>query len=88
MAALHGLGLLLLDKGYPIRLCWLGYGGTMEVRYLAEEGELESAMDEILSVSGKKDPAKARGAMETEYPREAYVVVRHGTYKGSYVRRQ
>ena len=86
MGSLHGLGLLLLDKGYPIRLCWLGYGGKLEARYLAEEGELESTMDEILSVSGKKDPGQVRNAMETEYPKEAYVVVKHGKYLGEYVR--
>ncbi|MBQ3906673.1 MAG: DUF58 domain-containing protein [Lachnospiraceae bacterium] len=86
MASLHGLGLLLLDKGYPIRLCWLGYGGTLTGRYLAEEGEFVNALDEILSVSGIKDPDKARGAMETEFPGESYIVVKHGTYKGRYIR--
>ena len=84
--SLRSLGLLLLDKGYPIRLCWLGYDGTIQGRYLAEEGELENAMDEILSISGKRDPAQARNAMESEYPGEAYIVVRHGNYKGKYVR--
>ncbi|MBE5863753.1 MAG: DUF58 domain-containing protein [Lachnospiraceae bacterium] len=86
MASLHGLGRLLIDKGYPIRLCWMGYGGTIQGRYLAEEGELENAMDEILSISGKKDPAKARNAMEAEFPGEAYIVVKHGAYKGTYIR--
>ena len=84
--SLRSLGLLLLDKGYPIRLCWLGYDGTIQGRYLAEEGELENAMDEILSISGKRDPAQARNAMESEYPGEAYIVVRHGNYKGKYIR--
>ena len=86
MASLYGLGRLLIDKGYPVRLCWMGYGGEIQGRYLAEEGELENAMDEILSISGKKDPAGARNAMEAEFPGEAYIVVKHGTYQGTYVR--
>ncbi|MBR4733384.1 MAG: DUF58 domain-containing protein [Lachnospiraceae bacterium] len=86
MSSLHGLGLRLLDKGYPIRLCWMGYGGRLEARYLAEEGELASIIDEILSISGKKNPGQVRNAMETEYPGEAYVVVKHGKFKGEYVR--
>lgn len=86
MASLHGLSLLLLNKGYPIRLCWLGYGGQLQGQYLAEEGELENAIDEILSVSGKKDQEKARNAMETEFPGEAYILVKNGAYKGAYVR--
>ena len=85
-ASLHGLSLLLLNKGYPIRLLWLGAGGTLQGRYVAEEGELENAMDEILSVSGKKNQDKARNAMETEFPGEAYVIVKNGAYKGAYVR--
>lgn len=86
MSSLHGLGLRLLDKGYPIRLCWMGYGGHLEARYLAEEGELASIIDEILSISGKKNPGQVRNAMEAEYPGEAYVVVKHGKFKGEYVR--
>lgn len=86
IASLHSLGLMLLDKGYPIRLCWLGKGGILQGRYLAEEGELENAMDEILSVSGKKDPEQARNVMETEFPGEAYILVKNGAYKGAYVR--
>jgi len=86
IASLHGLGLMLLDKGYPVRLCWLGYGGILQGRYFAEEGELENALDEILSVSGKQDPEKAKAAMETEFPGEAYVLVKNGAYKGTYVR--
>ena len=86
MASLHGLGLLLLEKGYPVRLCWLGLGGNLQGRYLAEEGELESALDEILSVPGKMEPQKAQYAMEAEFPGEAYVLVKNGAYKGAYVK--
>lgn len=86
MSSLHGLGRLLLDKGYPIRLCYLGHGDLLQARYLAEEGELANVMDEILSTSGLKDPALARTIMETEYPGEAYVLVKNGTFKGAYVR--
>lgn len=87
MASLHSLALMLLDKGYPIRLCWLGHGGTLQGRYLAEEGELANAVDEILSASGKQDPGQARNVMEAEYPGEAYVIVQNGAYKGEYVRK-
>lgn len=84
--ALQGLGLLLLDKGFPIRLCWLGTKNGLLCHYLAEPGELENALEEILSASGKKDPGLARSRMEEEYPREAYIVVRNGAYKGEYIR--
>lgn len=86
MASLHGLGLLLLDKGYPIRLCWLGQGNALQGHYLAEEGELANAIDEILSVSGMQEQGMAQTVMEAEYPGEAYVIVKKGTYKGTYIR--
>lgn len=86
MESLQGLGLLLLDKGFPIRLCWLGTGNGLLCHYLAEPGELENALEEILSASGKKDHGLARGRMEEEYPGEAYIVVRNGAYKGEYIR--
>ena len=84
--SLQGLGQLLLDKGYPIRLCWLGKGDCLLCRYLAEPGELENALEEILSNSGKKDPGLARERMEEEFPGEAYIAVRNGAYKGEYIR--
>ena len=87
IASLYSLGRMLLDRGYPIRLCWLGLGGSLQGQYVAEEGELENAMDEILSVSGKKSAGKAQNAMETEFPGEAYVIVKNGAYKGAYVRK-
>ena len=87
MVSLHSLALLLLDKSYPVRLCWLGFDGLIQGRYVAEEGELENVMDEILSISGKRDPAQATFAMESEYPGETYVLVKHGNYKGKYVRK-
>ena len=86
ISSLQSLGLLLLDKGYPIRLCWLGHGNVLQGRYLAEEGELATAMDEILSVSGLKEEGMARAAMEAEYPGESYIVVKNGTFKGAYIR--
>lgn len=86
MVSLHSLSLLLLDKSYPVRLCWLGYDGLIQGRYVAEEGELENVCDEILSISGMRDPEQARQAMEAEYPGETYVLVKHGNYKGKYVR--
>lgn len=86
MEALQGLTALLLDKGYPIRLSWLGRGNALISRYLGEAGELENALEEILSASGKKDPDLARSRMEEEYPGEAYIAVRNGAYKGEYIR--
>lgn len=86
MEALQGLTAMLLDRGYPIRLCWLGRGDALISRYLAEAGELENALEEILSASGKKDPDLARSRMEEEYPGEAYIAVRNGAYKGEYIR--
>lgn len=84
--ALYALGLLLLDKGYPIRLCWLGQGNLLRGHYLAEEGELVNALDEILSVNGIQDPTAARNVMEAEYPGMAYVLVKSGAFKGTYIR--
>lgn len=86
VTALQGLGMLLLDKGYPLRLCWLGRGNQLQAHYLAEEGELENAMDEILSTDGIKDPEQAKTVMETEFPGEAYVLVKSGLIRGTYVR--
>lgn len=86
MEALQGLAAMLLDRGYPIRLCWLGRGNALISRYLGEAGELENALEEILSGSGKKDPDLARSRMEEEYPGEAYIAVRNGAYKGEYIR--
>ena len=86
VASLQGLGELLLDKGYPIRLCWLGHMDALKAHYLAEEGELEKAMEEILSTGGIKNPDKARTAMETEYQNEAYILVKNGAFKGAYIR--
>ena len=87
MEALWGLGHLLIGKGYPVRLCWLGKGGVLQARFLAEEGELENTFDEILSVSGMQGAWDARKAIETEYPGEAYILVQNGAYKGAYIRR-
>lgn len=85
MEALAGLCQLFLEKGYPIRLCWQSRGEKLNAKFLAEQGELENAIEEILSGSGKKNPGQAVSAMETEYPGEAYVIIRNGTFKGTYV---
>lgn len=84
--SLHGLGLLLLDKGYPVRLCWLGQGNALRGKYIAEEGELAGALDEILSVSGMHEEGMAQNAMETEYPGEEYILVKNDGHKGAYIR--
>lgn len=86
MRSLQSLGQLLLEKGYPVRVCYLGAGDRLSAHYLLEQGELQNVLEEILSISGKKNPDDARDAMEAEYPGEAYVIVRNGAYKGEYIR--
>ena len=86
IASLMGIGKCLIDKGYPLRLCWIAQGNLLSAKYLAEEGELSNTVDQILSANGKMPEGKAKTLMETEYPRESYVIVKSGAYKGAYIR--
>lgn len=84
--ACQSLAGLLLEQGYPVRLCRLAPGNTLAASFLAELGELERALDEVLSVNGKQTPGAAQELMAAEFPGEAYVIVQNGAYKGAYIR--
>lgn len=85
MDALCYLGQLFLEKEYPVQLFWCGTGNDLQSRYIAELGELEAALGQILSGSGLRQPDSAREQMEMEHPGESYVLVQTGAYKGAYV---
>ena len=82
MEALNGLGVLLLKKGYPIQLYWTGKG-ILQGRFVAEPGELENAISQILSATATE--AHARELMEMEHPGEKYILIQTGAYKGAYI---
>ena len=86
MDALSYLGQLFLEKEYPVQLYWSGTGKELQSRYIAELGELEAALGQILSGNGKRQPGSAREQMEMEHPGESYVLVQAGAYKGAYIR--
>lgn len=86
MDALYYLGQLFLEKEYPVQLYWAGTGKELLSRYIAELGELEAVLGQILSGSGMRQPGSAREQMEMEHPGESYVLVQAGAYKGAYIR--
>ncbi|MBQ8118892.1 MAG: DUF58 domain-containing protein [Lachnospiraceae bacterium] len=86
MDALAYLGQLFLEKEYPVQLYWTGAGNDLQSRYIAEQGELEAAIGQILSGNGKRQPGSTRAQMEMEHPGESYVLVQAGAYKGAYIR--
>ena len=86
MEALLHLGSLLLEKGYPLRVCYADGRGELAASFLAEQGELERVLGEILSIYGKREPGLVQHLMEVHFPGEAYVVIRNGAYKGEYIR--
>lgn len=85
MDALYYLGQLLLEKEYPVQLFWPGTGKDLRAGYIAELGELEAVLGEILSGSGMHLPGSAREQMEMEHPGESYILVQSGAYKGAYI---
>ncbi len=85
MEALYGVCRILLDKDYPIQLYWSGQGYTLRSRYLAEQGELEYAISEILSSSGQHQPGSAQEQMAIEHSGENYILIQTGAYKGAYI---
>lgn len=85
MEALYGLGRILLGKEYPIQLYWPGKGECLQGRFVAELGELENALSEILSGSGLHEPGCAEGQMAIEHPGESYILIQTGAYKGAYI---
>lgn len=86
MEAMYGLCRILLDKEYPIQLYWPGREQTLQSRYLAELGELEYAISEILSSSGRHHSGSVEEQMALEHVGESYILVQTGAYKGAYIR--
>lgn len=84
--ALYSLGRLLLQKEYPIQLYWPGRGVLLRGCFIAEQGELEYALSEILSDSGLHEPGAAEIQMSVEHPSESYILIQTGAYKGAYIR--
>ena len=82
--ALYGLCRLLLSKEYPIQLYWPGKGQVLQGHFVAEQGELENVISEILSGKGISEQ-NARELMEMERPGENYILVQTGAYKGAYI---
>lgn len=86
MDSLYALGRLMLHKEYPVQLYWPGRAGQLQSCFLAEEGELENLIGEILSDSGIHRPGEAQARMSEEHPGEAYILVQTGVYRGAYIR--
>ena len=86
MEAAYSLCRLLLYKEYPIQLYWPGRGETLLGRFIAEQGELENALSQILSDNGLHQAGTAETRMETEHPAESYILIQTGAYKGAYIR--
>lgn len=85
MEALYRLCRLLLHKEYPVQLYWPGRGDGLRGRFLAEQGELENALFEILSDSGLHRPGQVEEQMAVEHPGESYIRIQTGVYKGAYI---
>lgn len=85
MESLYGICRLLLSKEYPIRLFWQGADHALCSRYIAESGELENVLGEILSTNGIRVSGFAEEQMSIEHSSERYILVRTGQYKGAYV---
>ena len=86
MESLYYLVWLLLTKEYPVQLYWLGMEQATKGCFIAELGELETVIGEILSGSGIRVPGSAQEQMKLEYPGESYILVQTGVYKGAYIR--
>ena len=84
--ALYYLVGLLFEKEFPVQLYWLGLDGALRGRYMAEQGELEAVVGEILSGRGDRIPGSTEEQMKTEHPGESYILVETGAYKGAYIR--
>lgn len=85
MESLYGMCRLLLSKGYPIQLFWQGADHTLCSRYIAESGELENILGEILSTNGIRVSGFIEQQMSIEHSSERYILVRTGAYKGAYI---
>ncbi len=83
--ALYALGRLLLGKGYPLRLYWEAGEGLREY-FAAEGGELDLALAEILSGCGLHEEGVAQAQMALLHPKERYILIQTGAYRGAYIR--
>ena len=86
MEAVYTLCSLLIQKEYPIQLYWPGNGDDLRGRFVAELGELDNVLEEILSDNGLHPPGTAEEQMSVKYPGESYILVQTGAYKGAYIR--
>ena len=86
MESAYALCRLLLHKEYPVQLYWPGHGESLRGCFVAELGELENAVSEILSDNGLHQPGEAEEKMSAEHPTENYILIRTGAYKGAYIR--
>lgn len=85
MESLYGMCRVLLSKDYPVSLFWQGVDEGLCSRFIMEQGELETAVAEILSTNGIRSSASVEEQMAIEHPAEHYVLVRAGIYQGVYV---
>lgn len=83
--SLYALCLLLLKNAYPIQLYRPGRGGVLQGSFIAEQGELEHALEETLSDSGLHRPGEAEAQMAMEHSGESYILVQTGANKGAYI---
>ncbi|MCM1538068.1 MAG: DUF58 domain-containing protein [bacterium] len=86
MDAFCGVCSLLLEKGYPVQIFWMGTGEELRTGFFLEQGELEGAAAEILSASGFKQPEAVTQQMRILHPGESYVLIQTGAYQGAYNR--
>lgn len=86
MEAMYTLCSLLLQKEYPIQIYWPGNRNALLGRFVAEQGELEHVLEEILSDSGLHPPGTAEEEMAIKCPGESYILIQTGAFKGAYVR--
>lgn len=86
MDSLQCIGESLIKEEYPMQLYWWSaVEKQMKSRLVSEIGELEQIMYEILSMSSMGQKLSVKQYFETEYPQEAYVLVRTGAVRGMYV---
>lgn len=82
MEFLYGMCRLLLSKEYPIQLFWQGGSQQLCSRYIAEYGELENVLGEILSAGGIHVPGSVEAQMAIEHPAEQYLLCRQAIRSG------
>ena len=86
MESVYALCRLLLHKEYPVQIHWPGRGEVLRGQFVAEQGELENIISEILSDNGLHRQGEAETRMSVEHPGESYILVQTGAYQGAYIR--